>query len=102
VEPHIFRRGCRIQADADGHQPEADRPGPHGSRHRASVDPSPNSGRRGPAGRIGLAAAQAFRRAVGGYMTEMLAGFISTTLLIIVVIIAVIIGTIVWALRKIF
>jgi hypothetical protein len=31
----------------------------------------------------------------------MLAGFISTTLLIIVVIIAVIIGTIVWALRKI-
>jgi hypothetical protein len=32
----------------------------------------------------------------------MLAGFISTTLLIIVVIIAVIIGTIVWAIRKIF
>jgi hypothetical protein len=31
----------------------------------------------------------------------MLAGFISTTLLIIVVIIAVIIGTIVWAIRKI-
>jgi hypothetical protein len=32
----------------------------------------------------------------------MLAGFISTTLLIIVVVIAVIIGTIVWAIRKIF
>lgn len=31
----------------------------------------------------------------------MLAGFISTTLLIIVVVIAVIIGTIVWAVRKI-
>jgi hypothetical protein len=31
----------------------------------------------------------------------MLAGFISTTLLIIVVIIAVIIGTIVWLIRKI-
>jgi hypothetical protein len=31
----------------------------------------------------------------------MLAGFISTTLLIVVVIIAVIIGTIVWAIRKI-
>jgi hypothetical protein len=31
----------------------------------------------------------------------MLAGFISTTLLIIVVVIAVIIGTIVWAIRKI-
>jgi hypothetical protein len=32
----------------------------------------------------------------------MLAGFISTTLLIVVVVIAVIIGTIVWAIRKIF
>lgn len=31
----------------------------------------------------------------------MLAGFISTTLLIIVVVIAVIIGTVVWAIRKI-
>jgi hypothetical protein len=31
----------------------------------------------------------------------MLAGFISTTLLIVVVIVAVIIGTIVWAIRKI-
>ena len=42
-----------------------------------------------------------FQRAVVGYPGTMLAGFISTTLLIIVVIIAVIIGTIVWLIRKI-
>jgi hypothetical protein len=36
-----------------------------------------------------------------GYSGDMLAGVISTTLLIVVVVIAVIIGTIVWAIRKI-
>jgi hypothetical protein len=38
---------------------------------------------------------------LAGIETRMLAGFISTTLLIIVVVIAVIIGTVVWAIRKI-
>ena len=37
-----------------------------------------------------------------GMGLSVLAGFISTTLLVIVVLIAIVIGTIVWVLRKIF
>jgi hypothetical protein len=37
-----------------------------------------------------------------GMALSMLAGFISTTLLVIVVLVAIVIGTIVWVLRKIF
>jgi hypothetical protein len=42
-----------------------------------------------------------FQEDEAGYRDDMLGGFISTTLLIVVVVIAVIIGTIVWAIRKI-
>jgi hypothetical protein len=67
----------------------------------SSVNPSPNVGRAGGAAAPTVHSLGVFPLRTNGYAARMLAGFISTTLLIIVVIIAVIIGTIVWAIRKI-